>query len=404
MLSFCALKKVINIKNINKTKIKKKGEKQMKEKQKGITLIALVITIIVLLILAGVSIATLTGQNGVLTQAQNAKEETEESKEKEEVRVAYMAAKTAKGEDIGELVLESEMNEELKNIGSDGNATGTTNLTVTFPNGNVYTINQTTGEISGPEKEDNEIIYTLDNAMFGEYNINFQPYNYEELILEHYLKKFKEETTEEDLLVYFINKNMDIPEEEKYSSFEELVQEGYEETGIRYTNAKDICIEVLGMPEEMYPEFITEMRSQYYEEVENSYNTIYSPDGEDLYNSFYGHFVSFRITEKGDYTYKVQIGKKEYYFTINIDRYEVVSTSDGAAIYDFDEKKYLNILSAVVTVNGIEKEVTSDKILNTGDHMAIDTHEYFYESETNTVKLNVETEYGKVEGYATRFK
>ena len=45
----------------------------MKEKQKGITLIALVITIIVLLILAGVSIAMLTGQNGVLSQANNAK-------------------------------------------------------------------------------------------------------------------------------------------------------------------------------------------------------------------------------------------------------------------------------------------------------------------------------------------
>ena len=37
--------------------------------QKGITLIALVITIIVLLILAGVSIAMLTGDNGILTKA-----------------------------------------------------------------------------------------------------------------------------------------------------------------------------------------------------------------------------------------------------------------------------------------------------------------------------------------------
>ena len=50
----------------------------MKEKLgkevKGITLIALVITIIVLLILAGVSIAMLTGNNGILTQASNAKE------------------------------------------------------------------------------------------------------------------------------------------------------------------------------------------------------------------------------------------------------------------------------------------------------------------------------------------
>ncbi len=43
---------------------------------KGITLIALVITIIVLLILAGVSIAMLTGQNGILTRAQDATEET----------------------------------------------------------------------------------------------------------------------------------------------------------------------------------------------------------------------------------------------------------------------------------------------------------------------------------------
>lgn len=43
---------------------------------KGITLIALVITIIVLLILAGISIAMLTGNNGILTQAQRAAEET----------------------------------------------------------------------------------------------------------------------------------------------------------------------------------------------------------------------------------------------------------------------------------------------------------------------------------------
>ena len=51
---------------------------------KGITLIALVITIIVLLILAGVSIAMLTGNNGILTQAKLAKEKTELTKEDEE--------------------------------------------------------------------------------------------------------------------------------------------------------------------------------------------------------------------------------------------------------------------------------------------------------------------------------
>ena len=62
----------------------------MKKKQmnKGITLIALVITVIVLLILAGVTIATLTGDNGILTRAQEAKEKTEEATKREEAELA----------------------------------------------------------------------------------------------------------------------------------------------------------------------------------------------------------------------------------------------------------------------------------------------------------------------------
>ena len=49
----------------------------VRKKQRGITLIALVVTIIVLLILAGVSVSMLTGQNGILTNAAKAKENTE---------------------------------------------------------------------------------------------------------------------------------------------------------------------------------------------------------------------------------------------------------------------------------------------------------------------------------------
>ena len=50
---------------------------------KGITLIALVVTIIVLLILAGVSIAMLSGENGILNKASSAGEETKISTAKE---------------------------------------------------------------------------------------------------------------------------------------------------------------------------------------------------------------------------------------------------------------------------------------------------------------------------------
>ena len=56
-----------------------KENKSYFKSQKGITLIALIITIIVLLILAGVSIATLTGENGILTQAGTAKKENKKA-------------------------------------------------------------------------------------------------------------------------------------------------------------------------------------------------------------------------------------------------------------------------------------------------------------------------------------
>lgn len=54
----------------------------------GITLIALVITIIVLLILAGVSIATLTGKNGILTRAQEAKTVYNKASFQEKIEIA----------------------------------------------------------------------------------------------------------------------------------------------------------------------------------------------------------------------------------------------------------------------------------------------------------------------------
>lgn len=53
--------------------------------EKGITLIALVITIIVLLILAGVSITTLTGESGILNNAQKAAFKTNVAKYKEQI-------------------------------------------------------------------------------------------------------------------------------------------------------------------------------------------------------------------------------------------------------------------------------------------------------------------------------
>lgn len=76
-----------NMKEKNNIKSKNTRLKEIKKSSKGITLIALVITIIVLLILAGVSIAMLTGDNGIITQAKLAKEKTEEAKIREEQQI-----------------------------------------------------------------------------------------------------------------------------------------------------------------------------------------------------------------------------------------------------------------------------------------------------------------------------
>ena len=81
--------------------MKQKLKEKVNKKNNGITLIALVITIIVLLILAGVSIAMLTGQNGILNQAQNAAKQTEIENAKEQAQMdilAWQSDKLEKGE------------------------------------------------------------------------------------------------------------------------------------------------------------------------------------------------------------------------------------------------------------------------------------------------------------------
>ena len=59
-------------------------------KQGGITLIGLAITIAVLLILAGISIVMLTGDNGIIKEANNAKEQVEISAEKENIDISVI--------------------------------------------------------------------------------------------------------------------------------------------------------------------------------------------------------------------------------------------------------------------------------------------------------------------------
>ena len=92
----------------------KKKSSKTKEKLKGrngITLIALVITIIVLLILAGVTIASITGENGILSKATNARDNNAKVSAEERVKTEVLGSY---GSD-GKLSLD-DLNNNLKNV------------------------------------------------------------------------------------------------------------------------------------------------------------------------------------------------------------------------------------------------------------------------------------------------
>ena len=105
---------------------------------KGITLIALVITIIVLLILAGVAIATLTGDNGVLTKAESAKTSTEIAEVKEQAQLDIFNWQTDKIKN-GE---NASLNDSIvKSIIEEANAGNTNKYYSSIDDTKIYTKN-----------------------------------------------------------------------------------------------------------------------------------------------------------------------------------------------------------------------------------------------------------------------
>ena len=125
----------------------KQNLKERVNGKNGITLIALVITIIVLLILAGVTIATLTGDNGILTKAQNAKEKNAQKTVEEQINLAVQASRINEGLVINKEILE----QELTNNGIEITKSENDELPWTVKkDGYVYTISEN-GEVK--EKE-----------------------------------------------------------------------------------------------------------------------------------------------------------------------------------------------------------------------------------------------------------
>ena len=200
---------------------------------KGITLIALVVTIVVLLILAGVSISMLTGENGIIKQAQDAKLQTEIGEEKEAIGVAYSGAKIKKE---GKDVIASDIQEQFNYNGTKANASG--NIKVQFTESKRWYNIDGSGNIEGPFESEDEIETNDVNIVISKTPEN-EP---SELVV---LKVEKVEGPSEDVILDDIDINnlsedekKDIimkmlifvwnnSEETKYKSFNELLEEVY---------------------------------------------------------------------------------------------------------------------------------------------------------------------------------
>ncbi len=86
---------------------------KQKNKQRGITLIALVVSIIVLIILAGVSIAMLVGENGIITQAQRTDELTAQAQQKEAIELAVASVQAQGTLELDRTKLETALQSQL---------------------------------------------------------------------------------------------------------------------------------------------------------------------------------------------------------------------------------------------------------------------------------------------------
>lgn len=162
-----------NVKMQKKIKTKHNAFATIKDSVTGITIITLVVTIIVLLILAGVTIATLTGDNGILNQANKAKETTEIGEEKEIIGLSVIQATNNNGT-INEDELQKALNENSK----EGNkasiiASDIETFTVKFESNRYYEVNKG-GSIEYIENVTGEKILTVQcvnskNEVLGEY-------------------------------------------------------------------------------------------------------------------------------------------------------------------------------------------------------------------------------------------
>ena len=195
----------------------------------GITLIALVVTIVVLLILAGVSISMLTGENGIIKQAQNAKEKSEIGEEKEAISVAYSGAKIKKE---GTEVTAKDVQDQFNYNETKANASG--NIKIQFTDSKRWYSIDNSGNIEGPFESEDEKVTDWVNIVISKTpesepsgSVLLKVEKVEGLdgnvILDDIDVNTLSEDEKKDIIIKYI-----VYSDKKYKSFNELIENEFE--------------------------------------------------------------------------------------------------------------------------------------------------------------------------------
>ena len=146
-------------------------KKQELKESKGITLVALVVTIIVLLILASVTLAMITGENGIIAKAKEAKEKTEKATWEERIDLAIIEVEGEKRnptlEDVIDKLYDNDIIDDKENDVDRKTGAITTNEPEYVIEGKLddYLDNQGGGE--EPEEPESPPVYEEGNITFS---------------------------------------------------------------------------------------------------------------------------------------------------------------------------------------------------------------------------------------------
>ena len=248
----------------------------MRRTNSGVTLIALIITIIVLLILAGVTIAMVIGDNGILNRAVVASERTKEAEEKDAIGIAYNGVMADnQGTGVSDTDLQTELINNGYNATVTDNGDGTLNVFFTDSE-NYYNIDQgiitkteppyqgltitaeTEGIIytdkDGNEKELTEPVEDGDIVKYEDYEYRYNSYYYIRDDGETYNEYWQINSSQNGWGVKVINQS-----KSEYSEIGGLI---FDKPVVRLSRTFEDCINLIDSPQ--IPTSVTNMEYTFY--------------------------------------------------------------------------------------------------------------------------------------------